>query len=243
MQTIYTKSAVVFRGTITGLRISAVDGTAFVDNLPAAVQTLVAANPDKLLFEAYDSSNRVLSGVLKAAGSAETTTNLGITGFTNSVTAGFEYETFTTSGADITSAINSSGYGHAMSNQLAATTGKLIKLSITATINSGANTSFNVGDIVDGRFSSYAGVNPMAAGSNTGYVTNAPGHRYCGAVVYENINYSANGILAETVDTPGTSGCTIVNSKGGTVYNFLTNQWVAASYNAASYYCIVRLLR
>lgn len=61
---------VVYRGTATGLRISAVDGTAFVDNLPSAVtDSYVNGN---YLLEVYDASGRMLKGVLKAVGTGET---------------------------------------------------------------------------------------------------------------------------------------------------------------------------
>ena len=62
---------VVYRGTVTDLRISAVDGTAFIDNAGATIPTYADGNHS---IEIYDSSNRMLKGVLKAAGTGETDT-------------------------------------------------------------------------------------------------------------------------------------------------------------------------
>ncbi|MFH1883442.1 MAG: hypothetical protein ABIL62_12110, partial [Planctomycetota bacterium] len=69
---------IMYRGTVTGLRISAVDGGAtesggaFVDALPSAVTDLIAAYPGDLSFEAFDPAGRFIRGVLKAVGSGET---------------------------------------------------------------------------------------------------------------------------------------------------------------------------
>lgn len=65
------KNLLVYKGTITGLRVSAVDGTAFIDNAGATIPTYADGNH---LIEIYDSANRMLKGVLKAAGTVQTTT-------------------------------------------------------------------------------------------------------------------------------------------------------------------------
>jgi hypothetical protein len=66
---ILTGKQVKYRGTVTGLRISAVDGTAFIDNAGATIPTYADGNHQ---IEIYDASNRMLRGVLKAAGTGET---------------------------------------------------------------------------------------------------------------------------------------------------------------------------
>jgi hypothetical protein len=66
---ILTGKQVKYRGTVTGLRISAVDGTAFIDNAGATIPTYADGNHQ---IEIYDSDNRILRGVLKAAGTGET---------------------------------------------------------------------------------------------------------------------------------------------------------------------------
>ena len=55
-------NSVVASGTATGLRISSVDGTAFLDNCPAAITNLVALHPGKLLVNIFDASNRMIQG-------------------------------------------------------------------------------------------------------------------------------------------------------------------------------------
>jgi hypothetical protein len=57
-----------YDATISGLRISAVDGTAFLDNCAAITGYADGAH----LVRVYDSSNRLLTGVLAAQGSGET---------------------------------------------------------------------------------------------------------------------------------------------------------------------------
>jgi hypothetical protein len=57
-----------YDATISGLRISAVDGTAFLDNCAAITGYADGAH----LVRVFDSSNRLLTGVLAAQGSGET---------------------------------------------------------------------------------------------------------------------------------------------------------------------------
>ena len=66
---ILTGKQVKYRGTVTGLRISAVDGTAFIDAANSSITDLADGNHQ---IEIYDASNRMLRGVLKAAGTGET---------------------------------------------------------------------------------------------------------------------------------------------------------------------------
>ena len=61
---------IVYKGTVTGLTISAVDGTAFVDNLPAAVTASYCDGNYSI--EVYDSAGRFVRGMLKAVGSGVT---------------------------------------------------------------------------------------------------------------------------------------------------------------------------
>ena len=60
-------SQVVYSGTISGLRISSVDGTAFID----ACAALVPYADGNHLVEIYDASGRLLRGYLAAAGDGE----------------------------------------------------------------------------------------------------------------------------------------------------------------------------
>ena len=65
-----TRQIVVYRGSVVGLIISSVDGTAFVDNIPAGILTLPLDGTHSL--EIYDSSSRFCRGVLKEIGSGQT---------------------------------------------------------------------------------------------------------------------------------------------------------------------------
>ena len=63
-----------------------------------------------------------------------------ITGWTT--TPAHPFETFTSSGANVTQAINTTGWGGAYSNTLSLTAGKLYKATITATLTSGSLPKF-----------------------------------------------------------------------------------------------------
>jgi len=81
----------------------------------------------------------LLPNTERKANSGCTLENVGsnlVTGWTNSVSD--PYETFTSAGADITSAINSSAFGHCNGNVMAIANGKLYKVDVTLTLNSGA---------------------------------------------------------------------------------------------------------
>jgi len=78
-------SNVVYRATLTGLRISSVNGTALIDNAGATVPTLADGNH---LIEIYDSAGLALKGYLKAAGDGE---DLGAEINTGTLTEGGSY--------------------------------------------------------------------------------------------------------------------------------------------------------
>ena len=58
----------IISGTATGLRISSVNGTAFLDNCPAAILAAVGLGQQ---IKIYDASSRYLQGVIDVAGSSE----------------------------------------------------------------------------------------------------------------------------------------------------------------------------
>jgi len=217
--------APVYKGTITGLRISAVDGTAFIDNANASVTALADGNHT---IEIYDSAGRMLKGVLKAAGTGETLGNELITGWTNSLTN--PYETFTTSGKDVTSAVNSSDIGTSNTNNCFSSR-KLYYIVINTTINSGFSSHYRA-------YSSNSIIISSGAGEKSSYYTAASNDNYLG--VYQSTigDWSATFTIKQVL-TPSASGATIVSTKGGEVYNF-TSKNSAFTYNASSYYVIIR---
>ena len=66
---ILTGKQVKYRGTVTGLRISAVDGTAFIDAANSSITDLADGNHQ---IEIFDSVGRFLKGFLKLVGAGET---------------------------------------------------------------------------------------------------------------------------------------------------------------------------
>jgi hypothetical protein len=216
-------------GTATGLRISAVDGTAFLDNCPA---NILAAAGTGAQVKIYDSSNRYLLGYVGAVGSSEGLGDELITGWTNH--AGYPFETFTSSGAGITQAVNTTGYGICYSNSFS-TLGILLKSVINVTIASGslyvfclstATTGQDVGDILT-IFS--------VSGAYTNYKTIKLNNNYYS--VYRNntdgaVDFSATNSLKQ-VTAPSSSGVLILDAVGGN-QNFVSKD-ANFTYNAASY--------
>jgi hypothetical protein len=218
---------VVYRGTVTGLRISSVDGTAFIDN---AGETIPTYADGKHTITIYDASGRMLRGYLKAAGSAETLGDEMITTFNNSGT--HPYETFTLSGIDINSAINSTGYGSCNSNNITQNVGVLLLYAYNLTLNSGGQPKYYYRATVISI--------DLLNGSNQSYATmTLSGTRALYVDVYSVSNFILTGNSLKQVLTPSTAGATVVSTKEGTTYNFAYKN-ASFTYNAASYYVIVK---
>lgn len=190
--------------------------------------------------EIYDSSNRMLKGVLKAAGTGETLGDELITSLTNGIT--HPYETFTTSGTDISSAINSSGLGNALAPNFGASSlGELYKVVVAGiTLNSGALPNIRIA--YQGEFGTTLFGIPMITG--TSYATSilAATSSYPCVASSATSNFSANGISLKKVLTPSSSGATITTLKNGDVYNWSYKN-SSFSFNSASYYVIIKLIR
>lgn len=215
---------VVYRGTITGLRISSVDGTAFLDNCAALVPYADGLHR----VEIYDSAGRQLVGYLSAQGAGETLGEEQLTSWSNF--AGY-YETFETTGKDITLAINTSGIGIGETNALALI-GQLIKATNTVTVNSGDGPTFYYEGLTEAS---------LGAAHATYYITtNKNGCRFR---IYNATASSYSSMSTEKIVlTPSTDGCTIVSAKSGAVPNFalVTSGF---TFNATSYTVIVRKVR
>lgn len=225
---------VVYRGTITGLRISAVDGTAFIDNAGATIPTYADGNHS---IEIYDSSNRMLKGVLKAAGTSEGLGSELITGWTNSSGNPFETLTVNANGRDIDSAINSSGTGRAsIGNQTAYA---LFKGLFNVTYNSGSGMKWCVGNVPTA-FSPSQTNYTLVSGAQTTYISTYSSYAL-GIYSMSNMNVAMTASVKQ-VTAPSSSGATIVSAKGGTTYNFSYKN-DSFTYNAASYYVIIRAIR
>jgi hypothetical protein len=231
-------------GTITGLRISAVDGTAFLDNCPA----LIPYADGNHRIEIYDASGRILQGYLKAQGAGETTN----TTYTANFSAGLDGW-----GADFGSGYEGSGSfvwdtDHAVLSVTAPTglmgrpyivkgiggvsTGGLYYAEADYTVVSGT-VVLNLELIL----SSTVTVNETFVGTDThssAYVTSS-GTYYNRVMYYFNgRNYTfvlnITGVMVKRITAPTTDGVTIVSTKGGATYNFASKD-ASFIYNAASY--------
>ena len=119
-------------GTITGLRISSVDGTAFLDNCAA----LIPYADGNRRIEIYDASGRILQGYLKAQGEGEGLGGEFITSVANGAGSPYETLTINANGRDIDQAVNSSGNGVAITNGTFVLNA-LYHIDTTITLNSG----------------------------------------------------------------------------------------------------------
>lgn len=217
---------IVYKGTISDLRISAVDGTAFIDNCAAI--TAYADNAHRV--EIYDSAGKRLVGIAKEAGSGETVNNV-VAGWDFTDSWGVIYDVTIDDANSFT--INSGTVGVMKKNSI---------LSRYKLYKSKFSTSTTPDDIY------------LRAGSGTCLAYNDNTYLYRTNNTDDNSTFHlrlyAYGIGTTDVAilevnevlTPSTDGIIIVNAKGGSTENFLT-QDTGFSYNAASYTVIVKKLR
>lgn len=268
MQTIYTRPIIVYRDTITGLRVSAVDGTAFVDALPQAVLDLIALYPGALLFEAYDSSNRKLSGVLDAVGTGETlggelVTNPGAEAALsnmNGVALSGNVATFSQSttqkhagtysnkvaGTAVESTIN---VRFLDGSNCGLTAGVLYKQSEWVYVASGQSiTSYNL-NIRNNAGTTYESQSSTTLDAFTqlsGYFTDDDVQRVLYTLLLPlniaNVIMYLDDLSVKQVLTPSTSGATIVTEKAGATFNF-NNKNASFTYNQTTNYVVVKKLK
>jgi hypothetical protein len=233
---------VVYRGTITDLRISAPgNGTHdFLDNCAA----LVPYADGNHLVEIYPSGGGALGlkGFLKAQGAGEVLGDELLTSWTNYAMNGFD--TFTTSDREISAAVELTSGGRAYSG-IAFTVGKLYKVDFTGyTLNSG--TAPRVGAFMyqtvtvgTNEFDKYI---EEGGGVSDFYFTG----KYAAYIGLRSVTAATNFAITDTsvkeVTAPSTTGVTITSTKGGTNYNFAYKN-AGFVYNAASYYVVVRKVR
>jgi hypothetical protein len=210
------------------MKISAVVGTAFVDFSKAGILT----NKLGHLLEIKDSAGKKLRGYIKAAGTGETLDSELQTSWGNGSYWGSAFDTLTSSGAEITQAENASGTKSAYST-IAVVAGMLTKTVYGLTLTSGTLPKIY---FTDGVASTMRMVN-MTAGAGTEYCTFVAGGAGArvslfssAAVVIDGITWSTKKVL-----TPSDTGVTIVSAKGGTTYNW-TSQETGFNYNDSSGY-------
>ncbi len=167
--------------------------------------------------EVLDGAGKKATGYIGAVGAGETLGSELITGWTNwSGEQG--YETFTSSGTDITSAIETGTYGLAGTNNTYKISGELLKFVYNMTLNSGhlPKAYYNETGVDWGW---------LLAGLNTLYKTGG-GAGTLGNLQFfinEASNYSSVNSLKQVTDPPSTA-VHIVSSLNGTVRNWATKE-------------------
>jgi hypothetical protein len=208
----------VATGSVTqaNMKISAVDGTAFVDFTAATILTGKLGH----LLKVKDSAGRAIQSFSRAAGTSETldATNL-VTEWTN-----VSYDSFTSvASPDIAAAVyTTTGTQTATSNSMVTAVGKLYKLVTTWTN-------------VAGQAPTLTGTNgfvttTLSAGANNIYFT-ATGT----SVVITTTNTAAASwgctFVLKQVTTPSATGVTISSTKGGTAMDAWAQKDAAFNYN------------
>jgi hypothetical protein len=230
---------VVYSGAITGLRISSIDGTAFID----ACAALVPYADGSHLVEIY-SATGLLRGYLAAAGDGEDLGDELINTVTN-LSNSYETLTINANGRDIDSAINDAGgAGVAYTNDTISIE-KLYKIVADITLNSGTAPQLRAGANNAGYIDTATLSGALVDG--TYYYTAAifGGTRVPEVLTLRMASEATNFSLVwsqKQVTAPSADGCTIVSAKGGATANFAYKD-ASFSYNASSYQIVVRAAR
>lgn len=249
-------SNVVYKATLTGLRISAVNGAALIDNAGATVPTLADGNH---LIEIYDASGRMLKGFLKAAGGGETLGDgiLSNPSFDVDTTGWNAYQSTPTSvaGGETNNCVqinretggpNYSAYTSALSGHL----GKIVKYSAYVKSGTAGNKSYRIAIYNDGTVTkSKTGTSSESwVQADCGYSTVTSDTNLVVDLAISQLINVGETMLFDTaslkqVTGPSTSGCTISSTKGGTAMDNWSYKNAAFSYNSSSYYCVVKRVR
>ena len=196
--------------------------------------------------EVYDASGRMLRGFLKSQGAGETGSELlaSVGTWTNGPTS--IYETFSQTGLDITSAINTVGYGTAYIDVTSSVALGLYKFTGTMTVSSGLNQiDFNNAAESGGGNRNYFD-DVTTSGDYVSYRTaTSASRRYIGFLSYVGLGAGFSACASPTftrITTPSTSGAVIVSTKGGAVENWFYKN-PSFTYNQAAYTVIVKAAR
>lgn len=242
---------VVYRNALSGLRISAVDGTAFLD----ACAALVPYADGSHLVEIYDASGRMLRGYLGAAGTGET--------YGSPLGNNMSFATWTgdnpddwlltgeSGGNEISEVGTTEGHGGAGTGSCNFyTTGNDINIRQASLVVVGGVMHFTtvVSAVIAGGAKLTDGFTTYATYTTTGTKTVlATGTTGTTLYVQRSEVGAANdvtidSIVSKQVLTPSADGATIVSAKGGATQNFAYKN-AAFTYNAASYHVIVKKVR
>jgi hypothetical protein len=202
------------------MNLSTVAGTAFVTNPLTDFRPYVGF---KITLTA---EGKTLVGWIKAAGTGETLgSELPATWLNNGC------EVFTSSGADITEATNTSSYGMVGTNLLAAdATRKLFKTTI--------NTNIAIYFFYGSPQWAITSLELQPAGLHTHYNVITTTNFY--VMLYsigEGSTLTVSNFVSQQVLTPSTTGVTIVSTKGGTTYDWAADDGIDP--NAASFTAVI----
>jgi len=235
-------------GTISGLRISAVDGTAFLDNCAVLVPY---ANGLRMV-TIFDSSRRMLTGWLKEAGTGETFGSEKISNPSFDVdTSGWDASNCTI--ASISGGLSgkcleltaTGGGSQSAFCAVSLTTDALYKG--TTYVKSGTSGNEAARVYFDGTIQYVSGTSSTTTSDWTirsVYITRTDANTFrlnkytstIGTMLFDEAS-------VKQVLTTSTNGVKIVSTQGGSTYNFATKD-ASFTYNAASYaYAIHDLVR
>lgn len=193
-----------------GVKWSLANGYAFID-LGSADSFIPYIN-DKLIIS--DTAGKKAIGYIKGAGIAETLGSELITGWTNA-----SFETLESTGADITSAINSDIVGVVRSNECTINKGYQYKIVANLTLNSGEAPDLTLRAVLEGLLITTElseGVNTYyRIGYNTTFTDCKATLQVGGASDF------ACSLSCKQLLTPYSTGVTIVSAKGGEIFNWL----------------------
>jgi len=217
-------------GTATGIRFSTVNGYALADNVPADVK---AAAGTGAILNVYDSSSRLISGLIDSVGTSEGLGSELITLWSNPGNNPFETFTPNANAHDVDSAINSTGSGRELIPEFS--DNLLTKAVLNLTINSGANARWSPMVSSTG-YGGAVGITLLSSGLNTVYLTTNgvyTGYTFTrlGFLCLENIDFSAL-CSCKQVTAPSSSGVVIKDLSGN--QNWISKD-ASFTYNAASY--------
>lgn len=221
--------------TLANMRLSAVNGTAFTDFSAAGTFTNCAGDSITII----DSAEKKIGGWIKAAGTGETLDDeLIVSEFTTP--AAQPYDPFTVSGTDITSAINGGITATALQGVISFTMLATYKFTNILILNSGQAPTPNIGTRHgDPVYAIWPWIQyaQCVNGVNNQYRTCYLAGVVNGFDFYNNAaaNWSSTNNSLRKVLTPSATGVTIVSSRGGSTYNW-ASQEAGFNYNDAANY-------
>lgn len=225
-----------FAVPLANMKISAVDGAAFLD-CGSSGSALLRFLGDKVTVA--DSAGKTITGFIKAAGTGETLGGelIGAGDCANSST--LPYDTFDGVSATGFHAVKSTaGSKYAgTADEIAVVAGWLLKRAASLNLASGTVPQWSLRSHIGGVLWG-APQAPMASGANAAYETlTAGGTGVLRFVSGSNGDFTVSGISVKQVLTPSATGVTIVSASGGTTFNW-TSKDAAFNYADASGYTV-----